>query len=124
MSQAASQWHAFVKEVAVSGRVSTVRDAGGYPQPQRPDGRRVQPFWSSFARAQRVIKSMSAFEGMEPAELSIDEFVQRWLPGLERDGVLVGVNWTGSRATGYDIEPAEVGEQLERAIAELEGPAS
>jgi hypothetical protein len=27
---------------------------------------------------------------------------------LERDGVLVGVNWSGARATGYDVKPSEV----------------
>jgi hypothetical protein len=31
-----------------------------------------------------------------------------WLPGLERDGLLVGLNWAGDRAQGYDVAPADV----------------
>ncbi|WP_354191718.1 hypothetical protein [Arthrobacter sp. UYCu712] len=27
------------------------------------------------------------------------------MPGLERDGLRVGLNWSGDRATGFDVEP-------------------
>jgi hypothetical protein len=27
---------------------------------------------------------------------------------MEKDGLVVGLNWSGKRATGYDIGPAEV----------------
>ena len=65
------------------------------------------PFWSSPARAQRAADT-EQFAGCQPRRLSLAEFQERWLPGLERDGLLVGVNWTGARFTGYDVEPAEV----------------
>jgi len=45
---------------------------------------------------------------MQPVEIDLVTWRQRWLPGLERDGLLVGLNWSGDRATGYDIEPADV----------------
>ena len=32
------------------------------------------------------------------------------LPCLERDEMLVGINWAGARATGFDLTPAQVGE--------------
>lgn len=32
--------------------------------------------------------------------------------GLEVDGLYVGVNWSGKRATGYDIKPKEVSERI------------
>jgi len=44
-----------------------------------------------------------------------DEWIARWLPGLQDDGILVGLNWSGARATGYDVEPGAV---LERFAAE------
>ncbi|EQA60453.1 hypothetical protein LEP1GSC062_0181 [Leptospira alexanderi serovar Manhao 3 str. L 60] len=28
--------------------------------------------------------------------------------GLNNDNLLVGINWTGDRAIGYDLEPNEV----------------
>ncbi|MCC2317089.1 DUF2750 domain-containing protein [Cellulomonas sp. zg-Y138] len=36
------------------------------------------------------------------------EFRSRWLPGLGRDGIRVGVNWSGPAATGYDLVAADV----------------
>jgi hypothetical protein len=34
------------------------------------------------------------------------------LPGLAQDSLLVGVNWSGKRATGYDLKPDEVQEKI------------
>jgi hypothetical protein len=65
------------------------------------------PFWSSRDRAERA-GSAEQFARCQPRRLSLTEFEERWLPGLERDGLLVGVNWTGARFTGYDVEPADV----------------
>ena len=36
----------------------------------------------------------------------------RWLPGIERDGLIAGLNWSGPRATGYDLTPGELREKL------------
>lgn len=35
------------------------------------------------------------------------------MPGLSQDGLLAGVNWTGARATGFDIQPSELRENVE-----------
>ena len=35
-----------------------------------------------------------------------------WLPGLHRDGMLVGLNWSGSRATGFEVPPLTFMENL------------
>jgi hypothetical protein len=40
--------------------------------------------------------------------LPLDEWRSRWLPGLSRDGILVGLNWSGDRATGYDVTAEDV----------------
>lgn len=108
MSQAASHASAFYREVAATRMLWTIRDAGGYPAPIGADGRRAQPFWSSRARAERVISSVPAYAGFQPVEISWDKFLSAWVPGLTRDGVLVGVNWSGERALGYDVEPDRV----------------
>ena len=34
---------------------------------------------------------------------------------LERDGLKVGVNWSGTRALGYDVEPSNVGLEITHA---------
>jgi hypothetical protein len=70
------------------------------------------PFWSLRSRAEKVITTVPAYEGFELVELTLAEFRSRWLPGLERDGLRVGLNWSGPRATGYDVHPSEVAAAL------------
>lgn len=97
----------FYREVTSNGRVWTIRDAGGFPAPQG-DGRRAMPFWSSRERVERVIARVPAYRAFDPFEIDLAAFIGRWLPGLERDGLKVGVNWSGDRAMGYDVEPNTV----------------
>jgi hypothetical protein len=117
MTRAASQAQAFYDEVALSGKLWTIRDADGFPAPRNAQGKRAQPFWSSLARVHSVVASVPAYGGFEPFEVSWADFAARWLPGLERDGLLVGVNWSGARATGYDLTPAEVKANFEALVA-------
>ncbi|WP_082072138.1 DUF2750 domain-containing protein [Pseudarthrobacter chlorophenolicus] len=45
------------------------------------------------------------YSGFEKVMIPLSEWQAKWLPGLERDGIRVGLNWSGNRATGYDVEP-------------------
>jgi len=71
------------------------------------------PFWSSSSRAGKVIANVVAYAGFEPVAIGWDEFRDNWLTGLARDGLLVGINWSGKKATGYDLEPHEVKTNVE-----------
>ena len=71
------------------------------------------PFWSLRSRAERVVSTVPAYAAFEVVEVPLDAFLTRWLPGLERDGLRVGLNWSGSRATGYDMAPPDVLPQLQ-----------
>ena len=117
MSQAASQAAAFYRDVAKGGRVWTIKDEGGYPAPLTPSGQRAQPFWSSASRAQRIISGVAAYDGFEPVEITWQEFREEWVPILQESGLLVGVNWSGKRAVGYDLNPGDVVERVEAARA-------
>ena len=64
-----------------------------------------------------MIKTVPAYSGFEPFEISWPDFKDSWLPGLQKDGLLVGMNWSGSRLLGYDLKPAEALENIEAAIA-------
>ena len=66
------------------------------------------PFWSSESRAQRVIENVPAYSAFSPFSIPWEEFCERWILGLAKDGLLIGVNWSGSRATGFDMEPGEL----------------
>jgi hypothetical protein len=108
VSVAAAQAAAFYREVADAGSVWTISDAGGYPAPVGTGGARAQPFWSSRSRAERIVQNVPAYAGFEVEEIAWSAFCERWAPDLERDGLLVGVNWSGPRATGYDMTAREV----------------
>jgi hypothetical protein len=118
MSQAGSQAWAFYREVAKSRVVWTVRDDEGYPAPMTSSGQRAQPFWSSRARAERIIATVEAYSAMRPVEISWDDFCAKWIPGIVRDNQLVGVNWSGPRAKGFDLDPTRLQEAVEALIAD------
>jgi len=103
MSTSAAHVAAFFRELGADGSVWTIEDDGGIPAPVGPDGHRAMPFWSRETRALRVIAGASAYAGFRTHEISRADFESRWLPGLAEDGLLVGVNWAGEGATGYEF---------------------
>ena len=70
------------------------------------------PFWSSASRAERVIAAAPAYAAFETVSLPVIDWQHRWLPGLRDDGLLIGINWSGERASGYDLEPDQVLDRL------------
>lgn len=121
MSNSASHAHAFYRQVAKEKKVWTIKDAGGFPAPKNRDGIRVQPFWSSVSRIQRIKEKAPAYASFEPYEISWEAFRDRWLPGLKNDGLLIGVNWSGANVKGYDLDSDFVREAIEIQIKELQG---
>lgn len=70
------------------------------------------PFWSLQSRAETIVRTVSAYAEFEVVSIPLDEWRNRWLPGLRRDGIRVGLNWSGARATGYDLEAQDVERNL------------
>lgn len=116
ISTSASQLAAFCREVAQSKTVWAVKDANGFPAPVGTDGNRAMPFWSSKSRALDLISIAPQFTGFEPIAIDWEIFRERWLPGLERDGLVVGVNWVGVRASGFDLSAFELKVNVEAAF--------
>lgn len=116
MTIAAPHAAAFYREVAISRVVWAIQDAGGFPAPIGTDDRRAMPFWSSQSRALKVIESVRAYTGFTPVPIQWQTFCERWVSGLCQDSLLVGVNWAGPRATGYDVEPNEVKRNIEALL--------
>lgn len=105
MTKSGAHATAFFKEVIREQQVWTIRDARGFPAPLGSDGIRSMPFWSLGSRVERIISTVEAYASFEKVAISLTEWRAKWLPGLERDGLKVGLNWSGDRATGYDVEP-------------------
>ncbi|MFF5290986.1 DUF2750 domain-containing protein [Paractinoplanes globisporus] len=116
MSLSGAHKAAFRREVTQGGQVFAIRDPDGFPAPADDDGRRAVPFWSKPTRAQLVVKHVTAYGGFEVVPIPVEEWLSNWMAGLEHDQLLVGVNWAGAKATGYDLTPG----QVLRWFAELE----
>jgi hypothetical protein len=108
MTVAAAQADAFFTEVIASGDVWSISDSEGFPAPKNASGRRAMPFWSKESRAAKIIATVEAYSGFEVEHVPLAKFIQNWLPGLEKDGLLAGINWSGELATGYDMDPKDV----------------
>ncbi|MGM7775889.1 DUF2750 domain-containing protein [Arthrobacter sp. KNU-44] len=108
MSVHAAQAALFYEEIVKNGEVLGIRDAVGIPAPVSGDGERSMPFWSLRSRAEQVIANIPAYGGFEPMAIPFDVWRTRWIDGLEGDGILVGLNWTGARASGHEFGAAEV----------------
>lgn len=113
MSQSAAQAAAFFKEVSESGVVWAIKDDNGFPAPLGESGVRAMPFWSSKRRVQEIIRNVPAYKNFLPVELELTVFKERWLAGLTKDKINVGVNWSGNCATGYDLNSEDVSKNLE-----------
>lgn len=82
------------------------------------DGRRSMPFWSSRSRVAKIISTVPAYSEMKPEEIGLQDWVNKWLSDLQKDGHLVGINWSGPRAVGWDFEVGQVLARLEAATGE------
>ena len=112
VTTSAAQAAAFYREAVREQSVWTIRDEAGYPAPLTASGHRAQPFWSLRSRVERTQSRIADYAPFTPEEIALDAFRAKWLSNLERDGILVGLNWSGTHATGYDLTGAEVERNL------------
>ena len=112
MSQASAQYHAFIKEILEHQKVWTIKDGQGFPSPTNLSGETAMPFWSLQSRAEKIMKNVPVYSKFQLHKITLDDFLNRWLTGLEEDGLYVGLNWSGKRAIGYDLKPKEVLERI------------
>lgn len=113
MSNVASDAAAFYKQVAATGTLWTLRDSVSFPAPKNQKGQRTQHFWSSRSRVELVIKNAPAYNGFGPVAISWRTFKEKWAPDLIRDNILIGINWSSSKAKGYEEAPTDVVNYIE-----------
>ena len=109
----------FLDKAIQSGRVWGLKHPKrgwvfGWSDRKGKDPVEVLPFWGSKAAADRC--SYDEWKAFRPTSIPLRDFVSRWLPGMKRDGVLVGTNWN-AKLIGYECTPKELKEQVE-ALAE------
>ena len=70
----------------------------------------VMLFWSDEAYARQC--AVEEWSHYKPTSISLKEYMNGWLPGLNQDELLVGVNWN-AKLIGLEVEPSELFKELE-----------
>jgi hypothetical protein len=116
MSQSGAQAAAFFRDVTRHGTVWYVRDDEGSPAPVTSGGPRALPYWSTASRAARAARQWGGELRVE--SMPLDRWRHVTLPGLERDGLHIGINWSGPRLVGWDFTVPEVLNRLAHALGD------
>jgi hypothetical protein len=80
---------------------------------------RVQPFWSSRSRVERIVKSSRAYRGFTPVALKLRQPPIAEIDPRELDGMDLGENRSGPNVSGYDLPPSVVREAIEWQIEHI-----
>jgi hypothetical protein len=101
----------FLSQATASGEVWGLYGKGGWAVTESEDDpdRVVYPFWSE--RADAAAHCSGDWSHFKPKAITLDDLLERWLPGMSGDGVLVGTNWDAD-LSGAEWEPLELAEQL------------
>ena len=110
-----AQAHAFYREVARTGDVWSLGDGESMFVVFSESGARVFPLWSSRRRAQRIVDTVPGYANCKVLGSSWSSFLNNWVAILERDGILVGINWAGPNANGFEMPVKMLVSQIESA---------
>jgi hypothetical protein len=81
-------------------------------------GSLVYPIWPEREFAEAAARARPEWGPVNATTRPLDEFMERWLPGMQRDGHKVGVFWVGPDLLGIDVEPAVLLQELKEECAQ------
>jgi Protein of unknown function (DUF2750) len=104
----------FIKRVVDWGSVWSIRDDDGWALTKDDDGNTLIPVWphSRFAAA----CAAADWQHMRPAPIQLEDWIERWLPGIERDKRLIAVFAT-AEGRGAVVTPGQVQRDLDAELA-------
>lgn len=74
----------------------------------------VMPFWSQPEFAQ--LHCADDWAIYKPVPVSLEEFLEEWLPGMHDDVILVGINWN-AELEGDEVEPLDLLSEIETELS-------
>ena len=112
------RYERFIRRVVEHGMVWGLRSPDGwaYCWSNESDDADVAiiVFWSDRAYAANCAKD--EWQDYRPEAIPLEEFLERWLPGMAADGVLAGTNWN-VHLCGREAKPLELKSRLEEALS-------
>ena len=100
-------------EILDVGAIFTIQDVSGIPITKNTEGEKTMPFWSCEKKAQAFISSVEGYSAFSVLKVEWKIFAEKWLSGLDADGLLVGLNWQGENGIGFDFDAYELYEKIE-----------
>jgi hypothetical protein len=108
----------FFREVAASGELFAVEHEGRGPVDfHLAGGTHARVFWSARSRALAMVEGPLRRSGLVIVTHHWPEFRDAIVPELKARDLLVGVNWSGVRARGGNLEPDTVVQGVEALLA-------
>ncbi|MBW3623235.1 MAG: DUF2750 domain-containing protein [Armatimonadetes bacterium] len=114
---APKRYEYFVKRVADSEEVWSVGDNDGWALLGNDEGKELVPVWPHERYAAACAKG--PFSGNEPRMIPLDAWMERWLPGLEKDGRGVAVFPT-LEGTAAHVSPEQLRDDLREELEKYE----
>ncbi|RYY98944.1 MAG: DUF2750 domain-containing protein [Chitinophagaceae bacterium] len=105
----------FVARIIETGVVWALRSDEGFATSESDEYEDVEvlPFWSEEAAAAALARDEWA--GFAPEALPLAEFLEKWLPGLHSEDVVVGIDWD-EEMTGTEAEPLDIAREIAAAL--------
>ncbi len=106
-----ANYQRFIEHIQESGLVWGLQSDDGWVivDSAEYEETEVMPFWSDEAYAKQ--HCVGEWAHFAPVSVTLEEFVEDWLVGMDEDGVLVGPNWN-DQLEGLEVEPAEIAKRL------------
>lgn len=98
----------FIQRIVAQGEVwglEEEEDAWAYCESNEFEDTDVLVFWSSKEAAAKL--ATDDWKDYKPVRIPLEAFIEKWLPGMDADGHLVGGDWN-EKLCGLEVEPEEV----------------
>lgn len=111
-----SNYKRFINRIVESETVYYLSNDDGVANSVSNDDKEngILMFWSDRAYAARAKIFLDA--AFVESEMSLFEFLYRWLPGMSGDDVLAGPNWNGE-LVGKEIDPFDLRTEIEESMS-------
>jgi len=106
-----------VKKIADEQRLYSLKSNAGWALAANDDGDELVPIWPHEAFAS--LCADGAWQDYSPQAIGIDEWLARWIPGIERDGRLIAVFPTAQKK-GVAVNAADFLKHLQAELAKYE----